>query len=366
VPKTKLIWKSYVNSWGKTILIAVCCLTLCSCGAEIYQGTKSEWLEDAFLTIEANPEIKAISYWNENWEDRKPVEMVINSSPEALAVYTSHVGGGHFVTEVNLDSLEVLPPAYGCYHSAYPGFSINNGADEEITNEKIESFIDLAGKSLVWIYFSNSWHTGISFPQADAALIREAGSIPCIRMMAWSEVSPHIAEADPEFAMQKFIDGDFDDHLRHYARGVKAFVSPVMLEFGTEVNGNWMPWNGEWNGADEDTYGESGYPDGPERFRDAYRHIIDIFRDEGAGNVTWIFHANYTGTPDEEWNEMKWYYPGSDYIDWVGVSIYGPLFKRNKWSYSFGEVWDYVEPILLEFAADKPLAIFEFGVGEQD
>ena len=33
------------------------------------------------------------------------------------------------------------------------------------------------------------------------------------------------------------------------------------------------------------------FPDGPERFRDAYRHIIDLFRKEGVKNITWCFHV---------------------------------------------------------------------------
>ena len=27
--------------------------------------------------------------------------------------------------------------------------------------------------------------------------------------------------------------------------------------------------------------------------------------------------------PNIEWNEPKYYYPADDYIDWIGISIFG-------------------------------------------
>ena len=63
------------------------------------------------------------------------------------------------------------------------------------------------------------------------------------------------------------------------AAAAKEFDSPLIVEFGPEMNGWWYPWNGYWNGGGEtNAYGDSSLPDGPERFRDAYRHIIDVMR----------------------------------------------------------------------------------------
>lgn len=335
-----------------------------SCETDEYEGSKSEWLQDAFNCIESNPEIKAISYWNENWEDSKDVHMKINSSSEALEVYRDNISKDYYVTEQVVKHKKVVAPPNGVYHSAYPGFSINNGTDEEVTAQKIEDFISDAGKPLAWVYFSNSWHKGIEFPTEDMSIISDEGYIPFVRMMPWSVVAPHLEQADEVFRMQKFIEGDFDVELAQWASDLKAFKEPVMIEFGTEVNGNWMPWNGQWNGGGQTSYGDPAYPDGPERFRDAYRHIIDLFDDLGAHNATWVFHVNYSKTPEDEWNDMHYYYPGDDYIDWIGVSIYGPLFKNQKWTYSFSEMYNYVEPLLQELSTDKPIAILEFGVGE--
>jgi hypothetical protein len=81
-----------------------------------------------------------------------------------------------------------------------------------------------------------------------------------------------------------------------------------MIEFGTEVNRSWFPWNATWNGGQStDQYGDPQAPDGAERFRDAYRGIIDLFRAEGVNNVTWVFHVDATNSSENSWNDIDGY-----------------------------------------------------------
>ena len=102
-------------------------------------------------------------------------------------------------------------------------------------------------------------------------------------------------QQNPEqrYTLQRIIDGVFDRQLRAWADGARRANVPILLSFGAEVNDDWGPWNGKWNGAGETTgYGDPTYPDGPERYRDAYRHLVDVFREEGATNVTFVFHVD--------------------------------------------------------------------------
>ncbi len=100
---------------------------------------------------------------------------------------------------------------------------------------------------------------------------------------------------DPNYTMQKIINGDFDTELTQWAIDAANTNIPLLVEFGAEVNGNWFPWNGQYNGAGETTgYGDTNLPDGPERFRDAYRHIIDICNTNGANNITCFFILIHT------------------------------------------------------------------------
>jgi beta-mannanase len=169
--------------------------------------------------------------------------------------------------------------------------------------------------------------------------------------------------ADSVYRMQRIIDGDFDAALSEWFRQAARVPGPLLVEFGTEVNGEWFPWNGKWNGAGETTgYGDSAYPDGPERFRDAYRHIIDLSRQAGADNITWFFHLDALELPETAWNRFELYYPGDAYIDWIGVSVYGPFHAEEEYE-DFDRILRHVYNRIRQMTR-KPVAIAEFGVSE--
>ena len=168
---------------------------------------------------------------------------------------------------------------------------------------------------------------------------------------------------DPNYTMQKIIDGDFDTELTQWAIDAKNTNTPLLVEFGTEVNGDWFPWNGKYNGADEKiSYGDPNLYDGAERFRDAYRHVIDICNNQAANNITWFFHVDAYGNPDLDWNKIENYYPGDDYIDWLGVSIYGPQESNDDYQ-EFSEILNDIYPKLTALS-DKPIAVLEFAITE--
>ena len=166
----------------------------------------------------------------------------------------------------------------------------------------------------------------------------------------------------PVYSMQAILSGTFDPDLRQWARDARDVGKPMLAEFGTEVNGQWFPWNGKWNGgATTDGYGDPAVPDGPERFRDAFRHIIDICREEGAANITWFFHIDADSSPEEPWNAMANYYPGDDYIDWIGISVYGSQRAGREWP-TFTEKLDRAYPEICAISKAKPLAVVEYAV----
>ena len=254
-------------------------------------------------------------------------------------------------------SQKLLPPENGVYHGAFPDMG---PTEDVVTIERINDFEKLTGKDAAWVYFSDNWFDGIHFPWDETEAIREAGSIPFIRMMPRSDWTE--GKLDTLYTLQNIIDGKFDLDIRQYARDVKGFGTPVLIEFGTEVNGNWFPWSGAYNGGGETNgYGDPYVPDGPERFRDAYRHIIDMFRDERVNNVTWFFHVDANAEPQESWNTMKSYYPGDDYIDWIGISVYGAQEPGDEWV-EFSDVLDGAIMEVSHISLNKPLAILEFGV----
>ncbi len=322
------------------------------------ESIKANWIRNALSSLENNdfPRVKAISWWHENFDKS---ELRIDSSPESLQAYQDSISSSTFVYTPVFFNNKLIASNEGIYHSAYPDFG---GTEDIVTTQRISDFEQLAGKKIVWAYFSNNWGDSIQFPADAVKIIHDAGRVPFIRLMPRSEFEE--SQADPIYSMQKIIDGDFDTALVEWAKTAANTGFPLLAEFGTEVNGNWFSWNGQYNGgATTNEYGDPNLSDGPERFVDAYKHIIDICRSNGANNITWFFHVDAYSEPAESWNDIKNYYPGNDYIDWIGVSVYGPQAKGEDFQ-EFKDIMNDVYPKLTALSPDKPIAILEFAITE--
>lgn len=251
----------------------------------------------------------------------------------------------------------MAPPGGAIYHAAYPEF---RGSEDHVQTRYVRRFERLAGRRLAWAYFSNNWIKGIRFPASAVARIRAAGTTPFIRLMARSGFKE--SGGDRRYTLQRIIDGEFDSQLAAWGQAAAAQQLPLLAEFGTEVNGFWFPWNGRWNGGGATAgYGDPALADGPERFRDAYRHIHDVITAAGADNITWFFHVNAGSFPNTPWNTIASYYPGDSYVDWIGVSDYGPLTLDERFGKSFAQVMDRAYPRLAALSPTDPIAVLEYG-----
>lgn len=240
------------------------------------------------------------------------------------------------------------PPPGTFYHMAFTPVE-NHRYESEISRDSLRSYENTAGKRIAIGVVSNEWGVDHRFPEKQADIIRSHGAVPYIRLMTRTDTRQYVRE--PRFTVSRIRDGYYDKDLTAWAEAARDFQSPIIVEWGTEVNGNWFPWNGFWNGQDE----------GPERFRDAYRHIIDLMDEREADNLLWVYHVNWNSVPHAEWNTLSSYYPGDEYIDWVGISVYGALDKNRIPRTNFSEQMDYIYPELVTMAPEKPVIISEFG-----
>ena len=261
-----------------------------------------------------------------------------------------------FARPASSSGVKLLPPAAGIYHSANPHYGTR---DDDVSEDSIKRFEDLVNKRLVWSYFSFHWDRGMAFPSESCRTINRAGVVPLVGFMPWSSLRQ--GRPEPIYTLARIISGDFDATLRECAIEVRSLGFPVMIEFGPEANGSWFPWSAAWNGRGRKN--SAGNPEGPARFAAAYRHIIDIFREENALNVTWVFHVASSSAPDEPWNRAEHYYPGDGYIDWIGVSVYGRL-KNGERAKPFDEIMKKTYPELVRVSGKKPIAVLELGVSE--
>ena len=245
-------------------------------------------------------------------------------------------------------ALRALMPDNGRVLSGvFPGgFS---GNEDDITPDQVRDYERLVGKRVAWVMFSHNWYQGRAFPAETAGWIRGQGATPYIRLMLRSDTE--LTHREPLYTLQAIIDGNFDADLTAWAQTAAHFGTPIISEFGTEVNGDWFPWNGRWNGRQR----------GGARFQTAYRHIIDIMRANGASNVIWVFHVNNIDGPERGWNRFERYYPGDDYIDWLGVSIYSAQGPKEDWTVDFTESLPEVMVRFAQMAPAMPVIVAEFG-----
>ncbi len=255
--------------------------------------------------------------------------------------------------------IKLIPPVDNkIYFGAFPDFG---GPEDNVTAQRINEFKALIGRDIVWAYFSNNWFNGITYPKEAIHTIHDLGIVPFVRLMPRSDEIQYRPET--RFSLKNIIDGKFDADIRRWADDAKEDNIPLLMDFAVEANGDWFSWSGYYNGKGEKNgYGDPNYPDGPELYRDAYRHIIDLFREENVTHTTWFFHSDIYSEPNEEWNQPKYYYPGDDYIDWVGISIYGPQNPNENYLETFSEILAERHQSILDISSNKPFAILEFGV----
>jgi hypothetical protein len=239
-----------------------------------------------------------------------------------------------------------LPPAGTYYHGVYPGGQ--SGTEDDLTPNDVTSYEQSVGTKVAWVYFSNNWYVSSLFPLKTVTWIREGGAVPFIRLMLRS--SADNPTPDPRYTLDAILAGQFDAELNAWGQAAKRFGTPLIVEWGTEMNGSWFAWNASWN--DPET--------GAEKFRLAYRHIVETMRAQGATNITWVFHANGDDDPDQSWNALETYYPGDDVVDWLGVSLYSAQTPQDTYWTTFSEQLDAVMPRLTALT-DKPVFVLEFG-----
>ncbi len=244
-------------------------------------------------------------------------------------------------------TLRALMPEQGrLLNGVFPGGY--TGEEDDITPAQVRDYERLLGKRVAWVMFSHNWFQGRAFPAQTAGWIRGQGATPYIRLMLRSNTLQE--RPDPLFTLQAIIDGDFDVDLAAWAQSAARFGTPIISEFGTEMNGEWFPWNARWNGRRK----------GGARFQAAYRHIIDIMRANGASNVIWVFHVNNLDGPTRAWNRFERYYPGDDYIDWLGISIYSAQSPNAEWTVDFTRSLPEVMRRFSRLAPEKPVIVAEF------
>ena len=171
--------------------------------------------------------------------------------------------------------------------------------------------------------------------------LREIGSRRALPMVTWE---PWDAQGNG-YRLGAIANGRYDAYVRASARAAKSYGAPLFLRFAHEMNGDWAPWEGTQNGSS------------PRKYIAAWRHVVRVFRHEGAKNVSWVW-CPYV---DNGNHPFRRYYPGDRWVDWTcldGFNYGAPL----RWR-SFSEIFADSYRILVRMTS-KPIIIGETGSGE--
>ncbi len=270
-------------------------------------------------------------------------------------------------------------PASGAYTGAYLDFGDN---EDEVTLDKIETFEKLVGKHQAIIASSSYWGEQ-TFPTENIQIILRHGSVPLIFWSPWDKPYDQdlIAKSGPDkFNLTAINEGKWDSYIDAWGDAAKAIGQPLLVSFGNEMNGSWFPWSGCFYGGEKPLATSAGaakptplpayksnisyYPSGPDVYKRAFRRVVDRVRARGAGNVLWVFHVNNYSNPTDLWNVAAQYYPGSAYVDWLGLSVYGEQFHGIDSFVDFDPVFEWPADEIHAIDPAKPVMLAEWGVGE--
>lgn len=187
------------------------------------------------------------------------------------------------------------------------------------------------------------------FPQE---VVERAYSEGRVVMLTWQpKMNPELDKNS--VLIPGIVNGDFDAYIRDFARRMKAVGEPLFLRFGNEMNGNYTLWCDWFYSKDADLYIE------------AYRRIYGIVKQEEANNVIFVWNPHDRSYPDFKWNSPELYYPGAEFVDWVGLTGYngGTSYPNDNWR-SFNCIYrPLYNEYLLKYPG-KPFMITEFACNE--
>jgi hypothetical protein len=105
-----------------------------------------------------------------------------------------------------------------------------------------------------------------------------------------------------------------------------------------------------------------GYAENPALYARAFRTIVEACIVQYSvsvcqSKISYVFHSWAAGVPDG--TILSDYYPGDEYVDWIGISIFSQLYDPSRYKYAVGDLSTVRH--VLDFAQqhEKPIMIGE-------
>jgi Glycosyl hydrolase family 26 len=154
------------------------------------------------------------------------------------------------------------------------------------------------------------------------------------------------------YTPRSIANGDHDAFVRAWAKGAASWGKTIYLRPMHEMNGDWYCWGRGW--------GSNTAAD----LVNAWRHLHDIFDQEGATKVKWVWCPNVRYGSEYPISDI---YPGSAYVDWTCLDGYNwgtdPHLGQPAWQ-SFATIYGSTYNQVLDLAPSKPMMIGEMASTE--
>jgi len=191
----------------------------------------------------------------------------------------------------------------------------------------------------------------------DIRAIVESGATPMITVEpTW--------RGNPRDVIRRMARGEADSMLRARASELRLIArDSVIVEFAPEMNARF--------GAPLETAEDSNTA---VEYRAAWQRTVRVMRDAGLTNARWLWSPSagnpYTNraTGETHWNWMDRYYPGDDFVDYVGLHAFNDAVSRRAWvpfvELVDGEAADRSLTMLHAMHPSKPIVLGEIASSE--
>jgi hypothetical protein len=156
----------------------------------------------------------------------------------------------------------------------------------------------------------------------------------------------------PKYRLSRINAGRFDAQIRALAKQLKPLRNQVLFRPMPEPNTPWHAWSGMVN------------RNTPQQYVKAWKRIRTIVRKTAGKRVKLLWTPYARGVPDSDTNGFAAYFPGTAYVDQIGLSAY-------NFGQAQGLAWSDPAPLfedayqaLTALAPGKPFWIAETGSTE--
>jgi hypothetical protein len=247
-----------------------------------------------------------------------------------------------------------------CYIGAFVGAQPDESETSQIQFraglERLEGNTGISPSVVMGYYpLSDGWKYG-SFPWDFCEEMDEMGKIAMISLdlgglpFRLSGDATYIRQFNMQFEKKE---GEVYDRARRWAKKAGAYGKPFFFRPFWEANYRedkaWTAWENGW---------ESGIEEGKE----AWINLYKLFQEVGADNATFVWCPGRECAPTTDWEGHVWntvdkYYPGDEYVDWLGVDGYRYSDVRNSFGEIFGPTIHFLRGV--QKRTGKPIFICE-------